>query len=273
MQDIKRSRRRTLVAASLAAGGVCFALFSLVQPATAATLPPAPYTLGPGRTLQTAAVASGLGVADVRRVNGVPPDATPRAGVRLALPFLYKVQSGDQIAYLANQYQTTVASICALNRLRPLSRLWEGQVLLIARGSKTASAAAAIGAPRAHRTVRRPLPSRALAAPGETIGRMTATAYDAGPSSNGGYGAVNYFGQPLRFGDVAVDPSVIPLGSRLFISGYSDPALPRGGFYATANDVGGAIRGRRIDIFMPGGRVAADAFGIESVRVRVISRG
>ena len=84
---------------------------------------------------------------------------------------------------------------------------------------------------------------------------------------------MNALGQPLCFGDVAVDPSVIPLGSRLFISGYSDSALPKGGFYAVANDMGGAIQGNRIDIFLPGGRSNADAFGIEQVMVRILARG
>lgn len=99
---------------------------------------------------------------------------------------------------------------------------------------------------------------------------MLATAYDAGADSNGPWGAVDYFGQPLRFGDVAVDPKVIPLGSRLYVSGYTDPSLPDGGFYALAVDEGGAIRGDRIDVFIPG-RAAALTFGVENVRVKILS--
>lgn len=69
---------------------------------------------------------------------------------------------------------------------------------------------------------------------------MEATAYDPGPISCGKY-ADGYTSIGLRAGKgiVAVDPRVIPMRSRLYIQGYG---------LALAGDVGGAIKGNRIDL-------------------------
>lgn len=65
---------------------------------------------------------------------------------------------------------------------------------------------------------------------------MIATAYTAGCA---GCSGITALGLPAGHGIVAVDPSVIPLGTRLYIPGYG-PAL--------AGDTGGAIHGNRIDL-------------------------
>jgi 3D (Asp-Asp-Asp) domain-containing protein len=66
--------------------------------------------------------------------------------------------------------------------------------------------------------------------------QMVATAYTAGCAGCSGITAI---GRPAGHGIVAVDPSVIPLGTRLFIPGYG---------LAIAGDTGGAIHGYRIDL-------------------------
>ena len=65
---------------------------------------------------------------------------------------------------------------------------------------------------------------------------MVATAYTAGCA---GCSGITASGRPAGHGIVAVDPRVIPLGTRMYIPGYG---------HAVAGDTGGAIRGKRIDL-------------------------
>lgn len=83
--------------------------------------------------------------------------------------------------------------------------------------------------------------------------KMMATAYEAGPRSTGkrpgdkGYG-ITASGARAKRGTVAVDPRVIPLGTKLYIKSLT-PGVPDYGF-AIAQDTGGAIKGNKIDLFM-----------------------
>jgi 3D (Asp-Asp-Asp) domain-containing protein len=67
---------------------------------------------------------------------------------------------------------------------------------------------------------------------------MEATAYIA---SDGNGDGITAMGLVAQHGVVAVDPGVIPLGTRLYIPGYGE---------AIAADTGGAIYGNRIDLCM-----------------------
>ncbi|KIL42387.1 hypothetical protein SD70_00135 [Gordoniibacillus kamchatkensis] len=96
-----------------------------------------------------------------------------------------------------------------------------------------------------------------------------ATAYTGSPEENGGWGGIDYFGNALRFGTIAVDPNMIPLGSKVYVTGYKFAGMPDG-FVATASDVGGAIKGGRIDIFMPHSVGKAEDFGMQNVNLYVL---
>lgn len=76
--------------------------------------------------------------------------------------------------------------------------------------------------------------------------RMEATAYDASAESNGKWVGITALGTKLRPGVVAVDRNVIPLRTQLYVE--SADGYPSYGM-AVAEDVGGAIKGKRIDLF------------------------
>lgn len=89
---------------------------------------------------------------------------------------------------------------------------------------------------------------------------MEATAY--GPDCSGCSG-VSATGMNLKDSSakvIAVDPSVIPLGSRVWVEGYGE---------AVAGDTGGAIKGNRIDVLFPS-ESEAGSWGRKSVNVKVL---
>lgn len=102
------------------------------------------------------------------------------------------------------------------------------------------------------------------------VEHFKATAYSAAPEENGRWGAVDYFGNPLRLGTVAVDPEVIPLGTKLYITGYNFDGLPAAGLKAIAADTGSAIKGNRIDIFVPGSHAKVSDFGFQKVKIYIL---
>lgn len=59
---------------------------------------------------------------------------------------------------------------------------------------------------------------------------------------------------------IAVDPSVIPLGSKVEVEGYG---------VAIASDTGGAIKGNRIDVFIPSEEKALE-WGRKEIKVKIL---
>ena len=106
--------------------------------------------------------------------------------------------------------------------------------------------------------------SSAVASSGKTI-VMNASAYDLSYASTGkrpgdnSYG-ITASGMKAGPGVVAVDPRVIPLGTRLYIEGYGN---------AIAGDTGSAIKGNRIDLFFSTSEQCRN-FGRRNVSVTIL---
>lgn len=100
--------------------------------------------------------------------------------------------------------------------------------------------------------------------------KMRATAYSADEVCTGKGSGDPYFGitatgtrakrNPNGYSTIAVDPRVIPLGTKVYVEGYG---------LAIAEDVGGAIKGNRIDVFV--NTVSqANTWGVRWVNVYIL---
>ena len=89
---------------------------------------------------------------------------------------------------------------------------------------------------------------------------MRATYYYIGGGSRGGRDSMGCRAVPMR--TLAVDPRVVPKGSIVFIKETVGLPMPDGGTHDGlwyASDVGGAIKGRRIDLYTGSGSRSARA--------------
>ena len=80
------------------------------------------------------------------------------------------------------------------------------------------------------------------------------SAYDPGNSKHTASGTL------VRHGVIAVDPNMIPLGTRVFIPGYGE---------AVAEDIGGSIKGHRIDVAFDSHEEAL-AFGRRDLEIIIV---
>jgi 3D (Asp-Asp-Asp) domain-containing protein len=116
------------------------------------------------------------------------------------------------------------------------------------------------------------LPSRKRDKPRETTLKMTATAYTISIEDTGKLDGITYTETKAKEGrTVAVDPKVIPLGSTLYIEFENRDGKTVNGYYV-AEDIGGAIKGKKIDIFFDTKDEAIE-FGRRSVNVTIVKKG
>ena len=87
--------------------------------------------------------------------------------------------------------------------------------------------------------------------------RVSATAYSSQDPGNTPHTAM---GTLVRHGVIAVDPDILPMGTRVFIPGYGE---------AVAEDIGGAIKGNRIDVAFDT-RKEALSFGRRNLEVYIM---
>lgn len=200
------------------------------------------------KSIHVKRILGGLAVTGMLLAGGALPGVAEAATGGSS----YHVNQGDTFWLISQQRGIALDKLMAANAGVDPYQLQIGMTLNLP-GSASATAAPTSSAP---------------------VGRhFVASAYSAAAAENGGsqWAGLDYFGNPLVQGrTIAVDPNVIPLGTNVWVSGYNWSGLPAGGFAARATDVGSAIQGNRIDIYLDGSRQAVSAFGLQNVTVTVL---
>lgn len=140
----------------------------------------------------------------------------------------------------------------SLNGEKAFEKIRNVRVLTPAKGAKVIEGTGL--RPKLYR-----LPKRAKV---RKIITMEATAYYPGPEDTGKWAAwgKTFSGTKAAYGVAAVDPKFIRLKTRLYVEGYG---------YAEATDVGGAIKGNRIDLCFDTYEEAV-RFGRQKVQVYIL---
>ena len=171
-------------------------------------------------------------------------------------PKSYTVAAGDNLYRIALNHNISLDSLTSLNDLTG-ELIHPGDVLIVsghvadsgtAKSEKDTIAAAFV-------------PTPPPASDGKEM-LVTATAYTAYCTGCSGTTA---YGIDLRANPnqkvIAVDPKLIPLGTKVWVEGYGE---------AIAGDIGGAIKGHKIDVFIPSYNNAME-WGVKKVKLKVLN--
>lgn len=235
----------------------------------------ATVTVQKGDTLWDLSRANNTSLENIQKLNHLTTDLIHPGDVLTIAPEKhYAVKQGDTLWDIAMDYQVTVSQLKEWNKLTT-DLIHPGLNLLIYEGLNTTNttvtekqtkpAAPTASAKPAAQAPKESEPAVEAASTTNTSSReitVKATAYTASCEGCSGTTAtgINLKANP-NAKVIAVDPSVIPLGSKVYVEGYGN---------ATAADTGGAIKGNRIDVFIPAEQDAIN-FGVKQLKVTILN--
>jgi len=246
--------------AMIIAMGVIFAGFAATSVAAEE------YVVKKGDSLWNISQKYNTSVEDLVEVNGLQSTIIhPKQ--KLNLYATYTVEQGDTLTAISQEFDVTIEELKTWNELssdlivtgqdlkvkapdnqtkqaeKPSTKDKKGTTKVDKKGTQTKEASKSASAPE-----------------GKTL-TMTATAYTAECE---GCTGITYTGVNLNENReakvIAVDPNVIPLGTEVYVEGYG---------HATAADIGGAIKGNKIDIHLPTTEEAL-SWGVRTVNVTIL---
>ncbi|QSX22763.1 LysM peptidoglycan-binding and 3D domain-containing protein [Priestia megaterium] len=166
----------------------------------------------------------------------------------------YKVQPGDTMWSVAQRHGISISQLKQWNNLST-NTIYINQVLQV---GGQAAAQAKPSTPSTSTPAPAPAQESKSVSKEITVEATAYTAYCAGCSGITATG-IDLRSNPNRK-VIAVDPRVIPLGSRVYVEGYGE---------AIAGDTGGAIKGTRVDLFMASQSSALN-WGRKTVKLQIL---
>lgn len=229
------------------------------------------YTVEKGDTLWAIAQANDISVEDLQASNLLDTSLIfPEQQLELEsksdkkLDDTYTIKKGDTLTKIAEKKDVTIADLMDWNNLSS-DLIFAGDTLaLSAKATSNITKVQQTPAPKQAKQAQSTSTQTTTSAPQQGGKTMTvrATAYTAYCTGCSGITATGY---DLRANPgakvIAVDPSVIPLGSRVWVEGYGE---------AIASDTGGAIKGNRIDVFIPDNNKVYQ-WGVRNVTIKVLN--
>ncbi|MFJ5771838.1 LysM peptidoglycan-binding domain-containing protein [Psychrobacillus sp. NPDC093180] len=227
------------------------------------------HTVEKGETLWSISKERDVTVQDLQVWNGLESTVIyPAQELKIEdKPETHVVVLGDSLFNIAKQHNISVDELMDRNQLTS-DMIHPGDELVIEGTKKIVpkvSAASLTSANVSNETVKTAEPTVAKAtAPVETATKeltVTSTAYTASCEGCSGVTAtgIDLLANPNQK-VISVDPSVIPLGSKVWVEGYGE---------AIAGDTGGSIKGNKIDIFIPSKEEAVN-WGKKTVKVKIL---
>jgi len=242
------------------------------------------YTVESGDTLWSISQEQNVSVDQLKGWNGLssdiiyPSQELEVAGKEKQQPQAaekssYIVQSGDTLFKIAQAHGISLDALMSWNGITG-HWIYPGDKLVVKGGTPISVPTPVESAAPAEKVEKAAAPvEKAATAKKEAVAKasaepasgkemtVSATAYTAFCA---GCSGVTATGQDLRSNPnqkvIAVDPTVIPLGSKVWVEGYG---------VAIAGDTGGAIKGNKIDVFIPSQDAAMD-WGRKNITIKIL---
>ncbi|MBC1604966.1 LysM peptidoglycan-binding and 3D domain-containing protein [Paenilisteria rocourtiae] len=249
----------------------------------------AEYTVQPGDSLWKISNENNISIGQLKKINDlssniifpnqkleVTVNQTPKTTTGT-----YKIVPGDTLSKIALNNNVTVAQLKSWNSLSS-DLIIAGETLNIGSTQSKETASESVApkqetkadasavqekAPQKQQKATTNTPSKQTQSSNKSSSRsvakevtVTATAYS---KAEPGMGHITASGIDLNDNPrvIAVDPSVIPLGSKVYVEGYGE---------AIAADTGGAIKGNKIDVHLDSVQACYN-WGVKTVKVQILN--